>query len=109
MHSDPFERDIAGLFAVPPAFDDNEAFVRRGAERLETYERLRRRVLMAVGVIAAVLAGLMAARAMDLSRWAALTQDLGAQAASTPLTTWCVLAAAAAGAALLLGRATLAR
>jgi hypothetical protein len=107
MRNDPFEQDLADLFAVPPAFDDGEAFVRRGMERMAGFERLRQRVLLGVGVIAAVAAGLMAARLVDWAGLTARSESLGTLAANTNLTTWCVIAAVIAGVALLANRQTL--
>ncbi len=109
MRDDLFEQEVAGLFAAAPAFDDGEAFVRRGLERLAAYERLRQRVLISVSAAAVLAAVLMLARSPLWASLAAKSAGIGTLIANTPLTTWCVLAAAVAGVALLLNRQALTR
>ena len=76
MHNDPFEREVAGLFGQAPAFDDGEVFAAAVMQRLENYERLRRRVLAGVGAGAAgvcVLIVLRSGLSSDLAQLAGLT------------------------------------
>jgi hypothetical protein len=102
MGNDPFEQDVAGLFAAPPAFEDSHAFAAATLARLQAFQVMRQRVLMGIGVIAAIVAGLMAARS---EVWA----QIGAyDVTTTPLSVWCALAAVLAAGAWGLSRTSIA-